>query len=97
MVDRLLFLCVVVMGMACGVLEGGVDGHYYVQPGEIFVSPKGIYASIDGNMIQIYTLRANEQGVFVPYDEIVGALDYCPFCQSWYDPDYGHSCDGPRD
>lgn len=71
--------------------------NYYIQPGGVYLAPNGIYASIDGVLIQIKTLCSDDKGIFVPYEEIVGELEYCPFCQSWYDPEYGHSCDGPRD
>ena len=99
-----VFLFVLMLGLGCqgfAVQDSKIPDNYYVQPGGIFIAPNGMYASIDGNLIQIYALRADEKGIFVPIEEIIaGNLEYCPFCQSWYDPDDprgGHSCSGPRD
>ena len=70
--------------------------NYYIKPGDIFITPSGIYASIDGTLVQINTLRADERGTFVPGEEIVGRLIKCSSCQHWYDPDdvRGHRCPG---
>ncbi len=74
--------------------------NYYVQPGEIYISLNGMYASIDGTLIQINTLCADEKGVFVPVEEIIaGDLVKCPFCRRWYDPEskVPHNCQGVPD
>ncbi|MCH9625117.1 MAG: hypothetical protein S4CHLAM123_02860 [Chlamydiales bacterium] len=73
--------------------------NYYVQPSGVYISPNGIYVSIDGALIQVNTLCADERGVFVPYEEIVGRLVKCPFCRRWYDPDskIPHNCKGVSD
>lgn len=71
-----------------------ISQDYYVRPGEVFVAPNGIYVSVDGVLIQINTLRADEVGVYVPYEEIAGRLIKCPFCQRWYDPSMPHKCRG---
>jgi hypothetical protein len=72
--------------------------NYYVQPGEVFLAPNGIYVLVDGTLIQIYTLCADERGIFVPSPEINQYLEWCPHCQSWYDRRQRHdNCKGPRD
>lgn len=73
--------------------------NYYIRPGEAFITPNGIYVSVDGNLIQINTLCADECGIFVPFEEIVGRLVKCRFCQHWYDPDskVPHRCRGNPD
>lgn len=40
---------------------------YRIQRGSVFITPNGIYASIDGVLIQINMLCADERGVFVHY------------------------------
>jgi hypothetical protein len=70
--------------------------NYYVQPNEVYIDSNGIYASIDGIVIEIQSLHTDERGVFVPVEDIIaGELEWCPFCGRWYDPDQGHSdCSG---
>jgi hypothetical protein len=96
--NKFAFL-VVALGLACSCFANDLKflDNYYTKPGEIFLAPNGIYASIDGVLLQINTLCADSRGIYVPYEEIAGKLTYCPFCQSWYDEDYGHDCEGPRD
>ncbi|NGX61770.1 MAG: hypothetical protein K940chlam9_01259 [Chlamydiae bacterium] len=69
-----------------------VPENYYVQAREIYIAPNGMYASIEGTLIQIHILCADERGIFVPVEEIIaGDLEWCPFCGRWYDSEYGHS------
>ncbi len=76
-----------------------VSDNYYVLPCNIFMAPNGMYVSIDGVLIQINMLCADERGVFVPLNEIAGRLVKCPHCQRWYDPDskIPHKCRGIAD
>ncbi len=92
------FQCFAVHDLTIAYDQAQASDNYYVQPGGVYIAPNGIYASIDGNLIQIYTLCSDTRGVFVPYEEIIaGDLEYCPFCQSWYNPKDDHNCPGPRD
>jgi hypothetical protein len=104
-VSKYFFLVMIALGMTIPGLaaqsvslsysQAEVDAPYFVQPGEIYVASNGMYASIDGEIIQINTLCADERGVFVPYEEIAGKLVRCPFCGRWYDEEKGHSnCPG---
>lgn len=68
--------------------------NYYIQPANIFMIPNGIYVSIDGEVIQINMLCADERGIFVPYEELLTKLVKCPFCQRMYDPTKHHNCQG---
>ncbi len=94
-----VFLLVLMFGLSCqgfATQDSKIPDHYYVQPGGIFIAPNGMYASVDGILIQVHTLRSDEKGVFVPVEEIIaGDLEWCPFCGRWYDPERGHSdCPG---
>jgi hypothetical protein len=98
---KYFYFLMIVMGLATlgFAANSNLSDNYYVQPGSIYIAPNGIYASIDEMLIQINTLCADERGIFVPYSEIAGRLEKCPFCQRWYDPDskVPHKCRGTPD
>ena len=69
--------------------------NYYILPAGVYLASNGIYASIDGELIQVNTLCADEAGIFISYGEIAAKLTRCPFCSHWHTQDKGHpKCSG---
>lgn len=60
---------------------------YYIAPGLIYISPKGIYININGNMVPVSKIEADNVGVY-----ITGIVDRCPMCK-W--PTIGGFCINP--
>jgi len=72
--------------------ESYISENYYVPAGGVYVSPTGIFVSLEGQMFAVNMLCANEKGVFVPGEEMKRQFVWCPICQRWYDPDSPHYC-----
>ena len=75
--------------------QSQVSDNYYVPPGEVYVSPNGIFILLDGDLVQINMLCTDERGVFVPSSEMSRQLVQCPHYRRWYDPTKPHPCKGP--
>ncbi|HEY4832919.1 MAG TPA: hypothetical protein VIH61_10215 [Waddliaceae bacterium] len=100
------FLLILMLGLSvhcfavqnCGVShdESRMTDNYYVQPGGVYVAPNGIFAMLDGHLVQVNMLCSDEKGVFIPEAEMTRQFVRCPFCWNWYDPDGPpHDCPGP--
>jgi hypothetical protein len=72
--------------------ESKICENYYVPTGGVYVSPSGIFVSLEGQLVEVSMLCTDAKGVFVPGEEMNRQFVWCPICQRWYDPDRPHNC-----
>lgn len=81
-------------GKNCNYHEAQILRNHYVLPNEVYLTPKGIFVLVEGNLYLVNTLCTDEKGVYVPSYEMSRELEWCPICQRWRDPD--HICGNSR-